>query len=77
VDARDEGKPFVSISTNTKKLAVKLGIRSARCRGENLCRESGRIRKIRWDSFRPKFFLVFSAGGSWMAAALRTDQWCF
>ncbi len=60
----DEGKPLVSISTEYQEaLQLKLGDKiSFDVAGEALTVEVASIRKIRWDSFRPNFFLVFPPG---------------
>ncbi len=60
----DLGKPLVSISTEYQealhlKLKDKITFDVA---GEALTVEVASIRKIRWDSFRPNFFLVFPPG---------------
>ena len=69
-------KPWVSLSSEYAeglhlKLGDKLGFDVA---GEPLTVEVTSIRKIRWDSFRPNFFLVFppklldGAAGTYMTA---------
>jgi putative ABC transport system permease protein len=60
----DFGKPLVSISSEYQEaLQLKLGDRlSFDIAGEALTVEVASIRKIRWDSFRPNFFLVFPPG---------------
>ena len=60
----DTGKPLVSISTEYQEaLQLKLGDKlSFDIAGESLTVEVASIRKIRWDSFRPNFFLVFPPG---------------
>jgi putative ABC transport system permease protein len=60
----DFGKPLVSISTEYQDaLHLKLGDRiTFDVAGEELTAEVASIRKIRWDSFRPNFFLVFPPG---------------
>lgn len=62
--AADFGKPLVSISTEYQEaLHLKLGDKlSFDVAGEPLTVEVASIRKIRWDSFRPNFFLVFPPG---------------
>src|ERR1700742_1947750 len=59
--AADAGKPLVSISSEyAEGLHLKLGDKlSFDVAGEPLTAEVASIRKIRWDSFRPNFFLVF------------------
>ena len=60
----DAGKPLVSISTEYQEaLQLKLGdMISFDIAGETLTVQVASIRKIRWDSFRPNFFLVFPPG---------------
>jgi putative ABC transport system permease protein len=60
----DSGKPLVSISTEYQEaLHLNLGDRiTFDVAGEALTVEVASIRKIRWDSFRPNFFLVFPPG---------------
>ncbi len=62
--AADSGKPLVSISSEYQEaLQLKLGDKlSFDIAGEALTVEVASIRKIRWDSFRPNFFLVFPPG---------------
>jgi putative ABC transport system permease protein len=62
--AADAGKPLVSISTEYQEaLQLKLGDKlSFDIAGEPLTVEVASIRKIRWDSFRPNFFLMFPPG---------------
>jgi putative ABC transport system permease protein len=62
--AADAGKPLVSISSEyAEGLHLKLGDHlSFDVAGEPLTVEVASIRKIRWDSFRPNFFLVFPPG---------------
>ncbi len=62
--ADDTGKPLVSISSEYQEaLHLKLGDHiSFDIAGEPLTVEVASIRKIRWDSFRPNFFLVFPPG---------------
>jgi putative ABC transport system permease protein len=62
--AADAGKPLVSISSEyAEALHLKLGDRlSFDVAGESLSVTVASIRKIRWDSFRPNFFLVFPPG---------------
>jgi putative ABC transport system permease protein len=62
--AADFGKPLVSVSSEYQEaLHLKLGD-SLRfdVAGEPLTVRVASIRKIRWDSFRPNFFLVFPPG---------------
>jgi putative ABC transport system permease protein len=60
----DDGKPLVSISTEYQEaLNLKLGdTLQFDVAGEPLTVTVASIRKIRWDSFRPNFFLVFPPG---------------
>jgi putative ABC transport system permease protein len=74
--AADAGKPLVSISSEyADGLHLKVGDKlSFDVAGEPLTTEVSSIRKIRWDSFRPNFFLVFppglldGAGGTYMTS---------
>ena len=61
---QDAGKPLVSISTEYQEaLHLKIGDKiSFDVAGEPLSVQVASIRKIRWDSFRPNFFLVFPPG---------------
>jgi putative ABC transport system permease protein len=76
----DAGKPLVSISTEYQEaLHLKLGDKiSFDVAGEALTVEVASIRKIRWDSFRPNFFLVLppglldGAGGTYMTSVYLT-----
>jgi putative ABC transport system permease protein len=58
------GKPLVSISSEYQEaLSLKLGDSlSFDVAGESLTVRVASIRKVRWDSFRPNFFLVFPPG---------------
>jgi putative ABC transport system permease protein len=60
----DAGKPLVSISSEYQEsLQLKVGDKlSFDVAGEALTVQIASIRKIRWDSFRPNFFLVFPPG---------------
>src|ERR1700728_4190902 len=60
----DAGKHLVSISSEYQEaLGLKLGDKlSFDVAGEALTVQVASIRKIRWDSFRPNFFLVFPPG---------------
>ena len=60
----DNGRPLVSISTEYQEaLQLKLGDRlSFDVAGEPLTATVASIRKVRWDSFRPNFFMVFPPG---------------
>lgn len=61
---KDFGKPLVSISSEYQdSLQLKLGDRlSFDIAGESLTAQVASIRKVRWDSFQPNFFLVFPPG---------------
>lgn len=77
----DAAKPLVSISTEYRDaLHLRIGDRiSFDVAGENLTVTVASVRKVRWDSFRPNFFLVFpprlldGAAGTYMTA-LHLDQ---
>jgi putative ABC transport system permease protein len=58
------GKPWVSISTEYQEaLQLQLGDKlTFDIAGETLTAEIASIRKVRWDSFRPNFFMVFPPG---------------
>ena len=62
--AADRGKPLVSISSEYQEaLHLRPGDRLRfDIAGETLDVEVASVRKIRWDSFRPNFFLVFPPG---------------
>jgi putative ABC transport system permease protein len=62
--AADTGKHLVSISTEYQEaLHLQVGDKlSFDVAGEPLTVQVASIRKIRWDSFRPNFFLVFPPG---------------
>jgi putative ABC transport system permease protein len=77
---QDAGKPLVSISSEYQealhlKLDDKLTFDVA---GETLTVQVASIRKVRWDSFRPNFFLVFppklldGAAGTYMTSVYLT-----
>ena len=78
--AQDYGKPLVSISSEYQEaLQLKLGDKlTFDVAGETLVVEVASIRKIRWDSFRPNFFLVFppnlldGAAGTYMTSVYLT-----
>ncbi len=61
---QDFGKALVSVSSEYQEaLHLKLGDRlSFDIAGESLKVEVVSIRKVRWDSFRPNFFMVFPPG---------------
>jgi putative ABC transport system permease protein len=74
------GRPLVSISTEYQEaLGLKLGdTLRFDVAGESLTVRVASIRKIRWDSFRPNFFLVFppdlldGAAGTYMTSVYLT-----
>jgi putative ABC transport system permease protein len=74
------GKPLVSISSEYQEaLSLKLGdTLSFDVAGERLTVRVASIRKVRWDSFRPNFFLVFppelldGAAGTYMTSIYLT-----
>jgi len=74
--AQDDGKPLVSISSEyADELHLKVGDElTFDVAGEALTAKVSSIRKIRWDSFRPNFFLVFppklldGAAGTYMTS---------
>ena len=77
----DSGKPLVSISSEYQEsLGLKLGDKlTFDVAGETLNVEVASIRKIRWDSFRPNFFLVFppklldGVAGTYMTSVFLTQ----
>ena len=76
----DYGKPLVSISSEYQEsLQLKVGDElTFDVAGEPLKVRVASIRKIRWDSFRPNFFLVFppklldGAAGTYMTSVYMT-----
>jgi putative ABC transport system permease protein len=79
-EPKDYGKPLVSISSEYQEtLNLKLGDQlTFDVAGETLTVEVASIRKVRWDSFRPNFFLVFppnlldGAAGTYMTSVFLT-----
>jgi putative ABC transport system permease protein len=77
---QEYGKPLVSISSEYQEaLGLKLGDKlTFDVAGETLDVEVASIRKVRWDSFRPNFFLVFppnlldGAAGTYMTSVYLT-----
>jgi putative ABC transport system permease protein len=73
----DAGKPLVSISTEyAQELNLKLGDRlQFDIAGETQTASVSSVRRVKWDSFQPNFFLMFAPGllegaqGTWMTAA--------
>ena len=60
----DNGQPLVSISTEFEQwLGLHLGDRlTFDIAGESFTVRVASIRKVKWDSFRPNFFIVFAPG---------------
>ena len=60
----DDGQPLVSISTEFEQwLGLRLGDRlTFDIAGETFTVRVASIRKVKWDSFRPNFFIVFAPG---------------
>ncbi|MFL6604512.1 MAG: ABC transporter permease [Steroidobacteraceae bacterium] len=60
----DYGKPLVSLSTEFQEsLGVNVGDRLAfDIAGESFDVQVASIRKVKWDSFQPNFFVVFAPG---------------
>jgi putative ABC transport system permease protein len=81
-EPEDFGKPLVSISSEYQEsLGLKLGdTLTFDVAGETLNVTVASIRKIRWDSFRPNFFLVFppklldGAAGTYMTSIFLTEK---
>jgi len=81
--ANDTGKPLVSVATEyAESLNIHVGdTLSFDIAGEPLTATVASIRKVKWDSFQPNFFLVFAPGvldetaGSYLTSAfLRPEQ---
>ena len=79
----DHGKPLVSISTEyAEEMKLKLGDElSFDVAGESYSARVSSVRRVKWDSFQPNFFLMFAPGllegtqGTWMTAAhLKADN---
>lgn len=76
----DVGKPLVSLATEFQEaLGVDLGDRlTFDIGGETIEATVASIRKVKWDSFRPNFFIVFAPGvlervaGTYMTSAYFT-----
>jgi putative ABC transport system permease protein len=74
---QDAGQPLVSVAEEfAEALQLRLGDRlEFDVAGEQLTVRVASLRKVRWDSFRPNFFLVFPPGlldgtaGTWMTRA--------
>ncbi|MFZ0497608.1 MAG: FtsX-like permease family protein [Steroidobacteraceae bacterium] len=60
----DNGQPLVSISTEFQEwLGLRLGEQlTFDIAGESFTVRVASIRKVKWDSFRPNFFIVFAPG---------------
>jgi putative ABC transport system permease protein len=73
----EHGQPWVSISDEYQQgLGLKIGdSMTFDVAGEIIEARVGSVRKIKWDSFQPNFFVVFPPGvldeltGSWMTSA--------
>jgi putative ABC transport system permease protein len=73
----EHGRPLVSISDEYQQgLGLKIGDRMTfDVAGEQVEAEVASVRKIKWDSFQPNFFIVFPPGlldemaGTWMTSA--------
>ncbi len=78
--AADAGKPLVSLATEFQdSLGVKLGDKlTFDIAGETLEVTVASIRKVKWDSFQPNFFIMFPPGvlegaaGTYMTSAYVT-----
>ena len=62
--ADDAGKPLVSVSTEyQEELGLKLGDSlQFDIAGETQTARVASVRKVKWDSFQPNFFLIFAPG---------------
>jgi len=62
--AEDNGKSLLSLSTEFQQsLRLKLGDRlTFDVGGENFTATIANVREVKWDSFQPNFFVVFSPG---------------
>jgi putative ABC transport system permease protein len=60
----DSGRPLVSVSTEFEQwLGLRLGDRlTFDIAGESFTVRVASIRNVKWDSFRPNFFIVFAPG---------------
>ncbi|MFO1427055.1 MAG: FtsX-like permease family protein [Steroidobacteraceae bacterium] len=73
----ERGQPLVSVSTEfAEGLGLRIGDRlSFDVAGETYEARVASVRKVKWDSFQPNFFLVFAPGlldetaGTWMTSA--------
>ena len=75
--AQDHGKALVSVATEVQEsLGLEIGDRlTFDVAGEAYEATVASVRKVKWDSFQPNFFLVFPPGlldataGTWMTSA--------
>ncbi len=60
----DSGKPLVSLSTEIQQsLGLRLGDQlTFDIAGESFTVKVASVRKVKWDSFQPNFFIVFAPG---------------
>jgi putative ABC transport system permease protein len=80
--ASELGQPLVSVSSEYQEaLGLELGdTLSFDVAGESVTARVASIRKVRWDSFRPNFFLVFppalldGAAGTYMTSVFLTAK---
>ncbi|MCU0759523.1 MAG: FtsX-like permease family protein [Steroidobacteraceae bacterium] len=78
----DRGKALVSVSTEVQEgLGLVVGDRlTFDVAGESYEATVASVRKVKWDSFQPNFFLVFAPGllddtvGTWMTSAYFKPQ---
>ncbi|MCP5329015.1 MAG: FtsX-like permease family protein [Sinobacteraceae bacterium] len=78
----DRGKALVSVSTEVQEaLGLQIGDRlTFDVAGEPYEAAVASVRKVKWDSFQPNFFLVFAPGllddtvGTWMTSAFFERQ---
>lgn len=78
----DRGKALVSVSTEVQEgLGLAIGDRlTFDVAGETYEATVASVRKVKWDSFQPNFFLVFAPGllddtvGTWMTSAYFKPQ---
>jgi putative ABC transport system permease protein len=79
----DFGKPLVSVSTEyMEEMKLKLGDELRfDVAGEAVAAKISSVRRVKWDSFQPNFFLMFApdllegSQGTWMMAThLRTND---
>jgi len=79
---QDAGKALVSVSTEVQEsLGLVIGDRlTFDVAGEGYEATVASVRKVKWDSFQPNFFLVFAPGllddtvGTWMTSAYFKPQ---